>query len=1024
MGLSRYLSTRFSGATSALRRGRRRNGSNANRGKRLGVEPLEPRVLLAAAGLVPVGAQPTGELSGKIVYTSGGHGWQYSSALGRWATDRGDNNEVVEDFGNQDQMTFFAEYAFRAGATVVPMRPVGHQLNEVVLDNDSAGVTFSGSWSNNTAGPRWYDEDYGAVADSVKYRFASANVNETSVATYTPNIPEEGFYPVYAWASSSGNRTTQLYKVNHTGGQTQVRIDHRMVGNGWVYLGTYHFDSGSSAANGSVQISNQSTAGGNVIADAIRFGNGMGDVRDGSGGIGTGSISGYPREDENSLMWIWRSIGQDSSGHSPDYWVGTSNVSAPANMAEQMNANTNAFGSSVYIGFHSNASNGSARGAVGLMTNDAGLRTPHQADLALYTGRQINQDMQALNGTFEHNWSTRTTHTYAGINFGEINKNRFTNSSSIVEMDATIIEVAYHDNVEDAQLMRDPDVRDQLARSTYQAVLEYFDAWGGLSSPVSAPTAPRDVRAASNASGQVTLNWSAGPNSPTSVNGNAATGFRIYASSDGYGFDGGTYVSGGGTNAKTLSGYDPNLPYFFKVVAVNAGGESGATEVVAVVPTSGGKNVLIVNGFDRLDRALNPRQPYAFTSDGLTDRVWPRYSNSFDYAVQMATAIHAHAPDVRVNTANNEAVASGAVNLNDYEAVFWIVGEESTGDDTFNPTEQTRVTNYLAAGGKLFLSGGEIGWDLDEKNNGRSFYNNVLRADFVSDDAETYNVVGAGGSIFAGLSFSFDDGTLFYDTDYADRISPLGGATAAMSYSGGLGGTAAIQFTDANSTTQLVMLGFPFETITTAAKRAAVMERVVDYFSLDVPPFVPTGDFNEDGLTDGTDFLAWQRHVATANPTLADGDGNNDNQVDGADLALWRTNFGSQTVAAQGASAVASSASLTAEEGLGESVLTRSSPLLDDMAAIAQRVAAGEALAQFGPGKPLRREVAAVVAEARRPQRRFHQAVDLALSEHRDVQLGSPGRRDDEGARTRGAGDAVELESDWHAGVNRPWDAR
>jgi hypothetical protein len=121
---------------------------------------------------------------------------------------------------------------------------------------------------------------------------------------------------------------------------------------------------------------------------------------------------------------------------------------------------------------------------------------------------------------------------------------------------------------------------------------------------------------------------------------------------------------------------------------------------------------------------------------------------------------------------------------------------------------------------------------------------------------------------------------------------------------------------------------------------------------------------------------------------------------------------------------VASSASLTAEEALGESVLTRSSPLLDDMAAIAQRVAAGEALAQFGPGKPLRREVAAVVAEARRPQRRFHQAVDLALSEHLDVQLGSPGRRDDEGARTRGAGNAVELESDWHAGVNRPWDAR
>src|SRR5690606_24586615 len=133
------------------------------------------------------------------------------------------------------------------------------------------------------------------------------------------------------------------------------------------------------------------------------------------------------------------------------------------------------------ISFHSNA--GGGRGAVGLMTNSASLRTPHQADLALYTGRQINQDMYALNGQFEHNWILRTTHTYAGINFGEIDDPDFTNSSNIVEMDATIIEVAFHDDVQDAQLMRDPKVRDQLARSTYEATLEYFDNWGGLNNP-------------------------------------------------------------------------------------------------------------------------------------------------------------------------------------------------------------------------------------------------------------------------------------------------------------------------------------------------------------------------------------------------------------------------------------------------------------------------------------------------------------------------------------------------------------
>src|SRR6187431_606219 len=93
---------------------------------KLAFESLEPRLALAVApGLVPVGTQPAGTLSGKVVFTSGGHGWQWNTLLDRYATDRGDNNEIVEDFGNQEQMTAYADYALRAGATVVPMRPVG-----------------------------------------------------------------------------------------------------------------------------------------------------------------------------------------------------------------------------------------------------------------------------------------------------------------------------------------------------------------------------------------------------------------------------------------------------------------------------------------------------------------------------------------------------------------------------------------------------------------------------------------------------------------------------------------------------------------------------------------------------------------------------------------------------------------------------------------------------------------------------------------------------------------------------------
>ena len=157
---------------------------------------------------------------------------------------------MSEDYGNLDQMTMFVFYCFNSGATVVPFRAVGFQTNEVVLDNDDLGVTWSGSWSNSS-----FTNYYGNPGD-VPYRFTTAADTETATATYTPNIPVAGFYPVYTWVLAGGNRTNQLYRIRHTGGEATVRVPHQMVGNGWVYLGTYYFNAGANAANGAVVISN------------------------------------------------------------------------------------------------------------------------------------------------------------------------------------------------------------------------------------------------------------------------------------------------------------------------------------------------------------------------------------------------------------------------------------------------------------------------------------------------------------------------------------------------------------------------------------------------------------------------------------------------------------------------------------------------------------------------------------------------------------------------------------------------
>jgi hypothetical protein len=95
---------------------------------------------LAFGPVAPAALQPTGALSGRVVFMNSGHGWTFDPAS--WRLQRPTAlNSMNEDYGNLDQLNFFATYCFNAGAVVVSMRPLGHQTT-VVLDND-VGVTFA-----------------------------------------------------------------------------------------------------------------------------------------------------------------------------------------------------------------------------------------------------------------------------------------------------------------------------------------------------------------------------------------------------------------------------------------------------------------------------------------------------------------------------------------------------------------------------------------------------------------------------------------------------------------------------------------------------------------------------------------------------------------------------------------------------------------------------------------------------------------------------------------------------------------
>src|SRR6185436_10132176 len=160
----------------------------------------------------------------------------------------------------------------------------------------------------------------------------------------------------------------------------------------------------------------------------------------------------------------------------------------------------------VFVSYHSNAAGG--RGVLGLYNgnNYISSKTPNMFLLASSLGQEVNDDMVAQNGLYEHNWfdaGTNVTLDRSDIEFGEINNNYIDD-----EFDATIIEVAYHDDQLDAELMRDPKVRDAVARATYQGMIKYFRAVDGNITPATQmPAVVSGVHAESNTIGSVTLSW-------------------------------------------------------------------------------------------------------------------------------------------------------------------------------------------------------------------------------------------------------------------------------------------------------------------------------------------------------------------------------------------------------------------------------------------------------------------------------------------------------------------------------------
>lgn len=737
----------------------------------------------------PTGFPKEGVLSGRTIVISPGHGWYWVDSLGGWFTQRGEVYGIIEDFTNSRLAMHTMRALEAAGAYVISCRERDFNTTEIIVDNDYGRPVYS-------SGAAFTDSEYsGYQAGGYQVAATVADPDDESLAEFLPSFPSNGNYSVYAqWRAGENRVTDARFLIRHAGGETEILVNQQINDLRWIYLGNYDFHEGGNRGQG-VLLSNYSGEVGYVIADAVKFGGGMGSLARG------GSTSGKPRWQMAARYWV-EYVGAPGWVYREELADNAADVTVRPYYADWQ-------GGDLYLSLHTNAA---GSGNVGYGTET------YTYNGAPFTGSERWRDLlhdnvvEAIRARWDGSWVNRGKKS---ANFGELRE--------LSTMPGALIEVGFHDTETDAFQLKRPYFRQTVARAMAKAAITFF-----------APNAPiypmpvRDLRVFAVDESTLKLEWDETPD-PVWGEEASASSYRIYVSRNGYGFDNGAISVT--EKSYIFEDAEPGVTYAFKVAAVNSSGESLPSEpMVARFDGHEMPSLLIVNGFDRLDRSIQEEE------------------NTRDYALTHAAAI-ADAGNYGFVSASNEAVAKGLVDLSPYWVVDWIAGEEARlgGEEArfhaLDIGERHALEIVAERGGAILITGSEIGWDVVVAAEGDSayldFYTNTMKAQYLSDDADDYDIFGIEGSIFDGLSGEIDDGSHgAYDVDWPELIAPTEGAQLCLRYSDAEAGAGVCY----DGEYKLVYLGVPLEAVVTAQLRASMMRRVLEFFYDGEPPEAIDGD--------------------------------------------------------------------------------------------------------------------------------------------------------------------------------------
>lgn len=805
------------------------------------------------------------------------HGNYFKNDKNEWGWQRPRLFCTTEDLFTQ---SFVLPYVIpmleNAGAIVYTPRERDTQKNEIIVDNDTPNASLylevgskKAHWA--TAPIKGFAQKKAIYRDGENpftdgtCRFIPTERKkknkDQAFAEWVPTLPAKGEYAVYVSYRTLPNSVNDAkYLVFHNGGVTEFKVNQKIGGGTWVYLGTFEFDKGNNDY-GMVVLSNESSEHGVVCADAVRFGGGMGNIERG------GKTSGLPRYLEGarySAQW---------AGMPYEIYAGRKGEN---DYADDINTRSNTInylsGGSVYnpqqpglgiplemtMALHSDAGCSKTDeliGSLGIYTTDfnngklnTGIDRYASRDLADILLTQIQKDIYS---SYNLSWTRRSMW------------NRNYSETRLPATPSTIIELLSHQNFADMQLGHEPNFKFTVGRAIYKGILQFVAGQHDKEYVVQPLPVSNFAIRFGKKKNTLELSWK-GENDPQEPTAQPRE-YIVYTRIGYGGFDNGTLVSKTSHTVKI----EPGLVYSFKVTAVNRGGESFPSEILSAYKAKRERErVLIINGFDRVsgpavintfdkagfDLEQDPGVPYlsniSFSGAQIGfDRAQAGkegegslgYSgselegikiagNTFDYPFIHGKAIQA-AGKYSFVSCSDEAVENGTVTLEDYPVVDYILGMEKEDPvhkvyyKTFSSAMQRIITSYCQSGGNLFVSGAYVGSDMSGTQGNREFTEKILKYGYQSSmtDKSSNRINGLGRTITIPRAPN--------ETSYAvpapDCIVPVDTAFPVFTYVPG-NQSAGIAY---KGNYRTFVLGFPFESIQSEADRATIMAGILGFFT-------------------------------------------------------------------------------------------------------------------------------------------------------------------------------------------------